>query len=78
MPEARSSRLPDPGESVLAIADGMVLGISDVGSASAWLINWPQVTEVVRMPHAAGRRFYNKPWPGRDAALAILAQEAEQ
>jgi len=64
-------------ECVYAIADGEVFGIGDAASSAAWFVNHPQVTEVVRMPTAIlNRILIFDPWPGREAALAMLEQEA--
>lgn len=60
-------------ECILAIAGSEVFGASDLSDAATWFANHPNVTEVVRMPKSAAGRFLFQPWPGRQAALTLLA-----
>lgn len=74
-------RAVDPGLSWLAIAGGRVIGATAADgsramrTAIAEFIACHDVTDLVKAPDEAVRRFFRKPWPGREAALALLAQQ---
>jgi hypothetical protein len=63
-------------ECILAISGTEVIGVSDVSEAATWFETEPSVTEIVRMPAVAARLLFTQ-WPGRDAALAALAQATD-
>ncbi|MGU3387163.1 hypothetical protein ACLBYG_21825 [Methylobacterium sp. D53M] len=60
---------------IMAIAEGEVVGVGPIDDAARMLVENPHVTEIVRMPLKAAGRFFLEPWPGREAALALLSQE---
>lgn len=70
--------MADPTDCILAIANGEVVGVGDMKDAALFFSENASTTEIIRMPVAAAGRFFLEPWPGRDAALAILAQEDDR
>jgi hypothetical protein len=83
-PAAVTPRRATEGQSWLGIAEGYVVAVmiadgtpASLDAYAEYAFEWG-ITEIVLMPDEGARHFYNRPWPGRDAALAQIAQEADR
>ncbi len=74
----------DIGQSWVAIAGGRVVAAAPADGPRC-VINeafreWtadPGITEFFRVPDEVVRRFFQKPWPGRDEALRSLTSDPD-